>query len=253
MQRLAGKRALIYGGGTGLGLACAEAMLAAGACVFITGRRREKLEAARARLGGPERLGLAAGDFTSDADVAAVTESAVDFLGGLDTLVVSSGTSAIGSILTASRAEFEAVLTVNLVGPFLAVKAAAPHLIRDAPGSVILLASVAGMVAPKERVAYSTSKAGVLGMTRAMALDLAAHGVRVNAISPSLVITELAESIIAQEADPAATIAFRRNQHPLGRLGQPDDIAAASIYLASQDSTWVTGQNLVVDGGFTIT
>ena len=130
MQRLAGKRALIYGGGTGLGLACAEAMLAAGASVFITGRRREKLEEARARLGAPARLGLAAGDFTNEADVAAVTEAAVEFLGGLDTLVVSSGTSAIGSILSASRAEFEEVLTVNLSGLFWPSER--PHLTSSA-------------------------------------------------------------------------------------------------------------------------
>ena len=97
-----------------------------------------------------------------------------------------------------------------------------------------------------------TSKAGVLGMTRAMALDLAEHRVRVNAISPSLVLTELAQEIMSREADPAATLARRRAQHPLGRLGEPRDIGAAAVYLASEESGWMTGQNLVVDGGLSI-
>jgi len=251
-HRLEGKRALVYGGGTGLGFACAEALLAAGAAVFITGRRREKLDEARIRLAEPECLGLAAGDFTRESDVATITEEAVKFLDGLDTVIVSSGNSAIGSTLNATRAQFEDILATNLVGPFLAIQAAAPHLIRAAPASVILLASVFGVVAMKERVAYSTSKAGVLGMTRAMAMDLAEHGVRVNAVSPSLVLTELAQDVIAREADPAASLARRQAQHPLGRLGQPSEIGAAAVYLASDDSAWTTGQNLIIDGGLSI-
>jgi NAD(P)-dependent dehydrogenase (short-subunit alcohol dehydrogenase family) len=250
-NKLHGKRALIYGGGTGLGLACAEAVLASGASIFITGRRIEKLQEARSFLLA-DRVGLAAGDFTHETDVASVTEAALEFLGGIDILIVSSGTSAIGSILTESRGQFEEVITTNLVGPFLAVRHAVPHLIRSAPASVILIASVVGVTAMKERVAYITSKAGLLGMTRSVALDLAEHQVRVNAISPSLVLTELAQEILSREVDAAATLARRRAQHPLGRLGEPGDIGAAAVYLASDDSGWMTGQNLVVDGGLSI-
>jgi NAD(P)-dependent dehydrogenase (short-subunit alcohol dehydrogenase family) len=250
-SKLHGKRALIYGGGTGLGLACAEAMVASGAKVFLTGRRIEKLQEACSRL-GQDRVGVTSGDFTREADVASVTEAALAFLGGIDTLIVSSGTSAIGSILTASRIQFEDVITTNLVGPFLAVRSAVPHLIRSAPASVILIASVVGVAAMKERVAYITSKAGLLGMTRSLALDLADHQVRVNAISPSLVLTELAQEVLSREIDSAATLAKRRAQHPLGRLGEPHEIGAAAVYLASADSGWMTGQNLIIDGGLSI-
>lgn len=113
-------------------------------------------------------------------------------------------------------------------------------------------AMLAALVPMKDRVAYSTSKAGVIGMMRAVALELAEHRVRVNAISPSLVLTELAQEIISREADPAANLGFREAQHPLGRLGKPGDISAAAIYLASPQSDWTTGQNLVVDGGLSI-
>ena len=250
--RLRGKRALVYGGGTGLGLACAEALLQAGAAVFITGRRRDKLATAADRLAGCGRIGLAEGDFTQEADVARVTGQAVDFLGGLDTLVVSSGRSSIGSIFTATPAEFQALMTTNLFGPFLAVRAAAPHLEAGAPSSVILMASVVASVAMRERVAYCTSKAGIVGMTRALALDFADRGVRVNAISPSLVLTELAREILSREKDPAATLKRREGQHPVGRLGRPEDIGAAAVYLASEESSWTTGQDLVIDGGLSI-
>ena len=252
ISRLNGKRVLIYGGGSGLGFACAEAMLSAGATVFVTGRRREKLDEARRRLGKSSKLGLQAGDFTQESDVADVTEAAAAFMGGLDTVVVSAGNSAIGSVVTATRTQFESILTTNLVGPFLAIQAAVPHLLRGSPASIILFASVFGVVAMKERVAYSTSKAGVLGMTRAVAMDLAEHGVRVNAISPSLVLTELAQEVIARESDPAAVIKRRQAQHPMNRLGQPQEIGAAAVYLASEESAWMTGQNLVLDGGLSI-
>ena len=136
-----GKRALIYGGGTGLGLACAEAMLDGGASVFITGRRIEKLQEAHSRLGA-DRVGLAAGDFTRETDVASVTAAASNSWAALDTLIVSSGTSAIGSVLTAIAPSSRDVIKTNLAGPFLAVASAVPHLIRGGAGFVILIASV---------------------------------------------------------------------------------------------------------------
>ena len=117
---------------------------------------------------------------------------------------------------------------------------------------MILIASIVATVAMKERVAYCTSKAGVLGMTRAMALDLAEHRVRVNAISPSLIMTELAKEILSREADPVATLASREAQHPLRRLGIPADVGAAAAYLASDESSWMTGQNMVIDGGMSV-
>jgi NAD(P)-dependent dehydrogenase (short-subunit alcohol dehydrogenase family) len=249
---LTGKRALIYGGGTGLGYACAQAMMENGASVFITGRRRNKLEQASETLSAGGRLGFSEGDFTKEDDVARLTKSAVEFLGGIDSLVVSSGRSVIGSVLTCTLAQFQDILTVNMTGPFLAVRAAAPHLVAAAPSSVILIASVVATAAMKERVAYCASKSGVLGMTRAMALDLADKGVRVNAISPSLVLTDLAREIMSRESDPAATLARRQAQHPLGRLGNPDEIGAAAVYLASESAAWMTGQNLIIDGGLSI-
>jgi NAD(P)-dependent dehydrogenase (short-subunit alcohol dehydrogenase family) len=249
---LAGKRALIYGGGTGLGYACAEAMMDNGASVFITGRRRDKLEEACGKLSAKGRAGFVEGDFTLEAEVGRITQSAVGFLGGIDSLVVSSGRSVIGSILTCTLAEFQDILTVNVTGPFLAARAAAPHLLAAAPSSVILIASVVATVAMKERIAYCTSKSAVLGMTRAVALDLADKGVRVNAISPSLILTELARDIMSRESDPAATLARREAQHPLGRLGKPEEVGAAAVYLASEASSWMTGQNLIIDGGLSI-
>jgi len=249
-NELAGKRVLVYGGGTGLGLGCARAMADAGAATFITGRRREKLEAAARMIGAS--VGLAEGDFTREADVEAVTAAAVSHLGGLDTVLVSSGTSSIGSTLTAKLADFQNVMGTNLTGPFLAVRAAAPHLIDAAPTSIIMIASIVATVPMKHRVAYCTSKAGLLGMTRAMAIDLAEYRVRVNAISPSLVLTELAREIMSREADPQATLARRQAQHPLGRLGEPKDIGSAAVYLAADESSWMTGQNLILDGGLSL-
>ncbi len=251
-KALAGKRALIYGGGTGLGYGCAQAFLENGAVVFISGRRRDKLEQAKARLSASGKVGLQEGDAAAEEDVARVTRMAVEFLGGIDTLIVSSGRGHIGSILTCQPADFDDVQRTNLRAPFLAARAAAPHLIDGAPSAIILLASVVATAAMKDRVAYITSKHGVVGMARSMALDLADKGVRVNAISPSLILTEMTRGIMAKEADPAAVMARREAQHPVGRLGRTEDIGSLAVYLASDASSWMTGQDLVIDGGLTL-
>jgi len=250
-ERMAGRRALVWGGGTGLGFACAEAMAAEGARVFLTGRRADKLADACARL--PEACAaVATGDITREEDVVRVTRAAQDFLGGLDVVVTSSGTSARGSIFNATAEDFRRLIDLNVTGTFLAVRHAAEALVASGDAAVVCIASTTAITAMRERVAYAASKAAVLGMVRAMALDFAGKGVRVNAISPSLVMTELAHEILSREADPKATLAARKAQHPMGRLGEPADVGRACVYLASSESGWMTGQNVVLDGGMTI-
>jgi len=251
-KMLAGKRALIYGGGTGIGYGCAHTFLENGASVFISGRRRDKLEEAKGKLSAAGKVGFQEGDAAAEEDVERVTRKAAEFLGGIDTLIVSAGRSHIGSILTCKPADFDDVQRTNLRAPFLAARAAAPHLIEGAPAAIILLASVVATAAMKDRVAYITSKHGVVGMARSMALDLADKGVRVNAISPSLILTEMTRGIMARESDPAATMARREGQHPVGRLGRTEDIGSLAVYLASDASSWMTGQDLVIDGGLTL-
>jgi NAD(P)-dependent dehydrogenase (short-subunit alcohol dehydrogenase family) len=251
-KRLEGKKALILGGGTGLGRACAEAMVDEGAAVFISGRRVEKLQQVAgvvASRGG--RAGYASGDATNEDEVKRVVAAAVKYMGGLDTLVASSGVSAIGSALTTTIEDFRRVIETNLLPLFLGAKHAAPHMTASGGGSIIAIASVTGVAGMRERLAYCASKGGVIAMVRAMALDLADKAIRVNAISPSLVMTELAQEILAREADPAAVLARRKAQHPLGRLGEPAEIAEVAVYLACDKAGWTTGQNFIIDGGMT--
>jgi NAD(P)-dependent dehydrogenase (short-subunit alcohol dehydrogenase family) len=248
--RLEGKRALIFGGGSGLGRACAEAMAQEGAAVFISGRRAGKLAAAAATA--PGRIAYAAGDATLEADVERVVAAAVEALGGLDTMVASSGVSVIGSALDTTLEQFRGVMDTNLLPLFLGARHAVPHIAAAGGGSIIAFASVVAAVGMRDRLAYTTSKAAILGMVKAMALDLADRAIRVNAISPSLVMTELAHEILSREKDPAAVLARRKAQHPLGRLGTPEEIAEVAVYLACDRAAWTTGRDFVIDGGLTL-
>src|SRR5215470_12984769 len=234
-RKLEGKRALIWGGATGLGFACAQAMAEEGATVFIASRREDRLRAATEKLAELGRAGYRTGDATIPAEVEAATEAAAKFMGGLDTVVISSGTSAIGSILDITVEQFRHVIDANLMSVFLGTKLAVPHLLKAGSASVIAIASMYGLVGQTERVAYCTSKAGVINMVRAMALDLADKGVRVNAISPGFIETELALEIISRESRPDRMLEARRKMHAIPRAGQPMEIGRAAAYLASED------------------
>jgi NAD(P)-dependent dehydrogenase (short-subunit alcohol dehydrogenase family) len=250
--RLQGKRALIYGGGTGLGYACAESMASEGAVVYISGRRKARLEDSVARLSSIGRASFAVGDATIEMDVKRVTESAVEFMGGLDTLVISAGTSSVGSILDETLDRFREVCDANLLSTFLCSRHGAPHMVANGKGSIIAISSMYGLVGQYQRIAYCASKAGVIGMIRAMALDLADKGVRANAICPGFIETELTREMVSREPDPEATMQKRRHMHPIARSGRLEEIGLAAVYLASDDAAWTTGQFLAVDGGYTI-
>lgn len=249
--RLAGLTALIYGGGSGLGLACAAAMLDEGAQVVLSGRSADRLSQAMGRLQPRQRVAMAAGDATREEDTDRISREAVAAFGGIDTVLVSSGRTAIGSVFDASLEEFLDVVQVNLLCLFLAARQAAPYLKRSDNGSITVIASISGVVGVPGRAAYSAAKAGQIGMVRSLAMDFAPHKVRVNAISPSLVLTDYAKAVIAHESEPEAVLRRRIEAHPLGRLGLPEEIGAAAAYLASRDAAWVTGQNLIIDGGLT--
>jgi NAD(P)-dependent dehydrogenase (short-subunit alcohol dehydrogenase family) len=247
MGRLESKRALIWGGGSGIGLGCAAALAAEGAKVFIASRSAERLAAAAGELGG---CGWAAGDATVEAEVARVTAAAAARMAGLDTLVISAGAGGPTPTGNTALPEFRRIMDINLLPVFLAVQAALPHLLERG-GAVIAIASVYGLVGQRERLAYCAAKSGVIGMVRAMALDLAERAVRVNALCPGFVETELARAIASREPDPEAALAARRHMHPILRAGTPAEIGAAAVWLASDAGAWITGQAIPLDGGYT--
>jgi NAD(P)-dependent dehydrogenase (short-subunit alcohol dehydrogenase family) len=249
-KRLLGKRALVYGGGTGIGYACAEAFAREGAVVFISSRREDVLRKAVDRLTAHSRASHAAGDATIAADVERVTEAAADFMGGIDTILVSAGAGARTPIFSTTPDEFQRIVDLNLRPLFLAVRCAVPHLLQAGSASVIAIASMYGLVGQYERVAYCTAKHGQIGMVRAMALDFADKGVRVNAIAPGFIETELSRQIASQEPDPEAAMRARRAMHAIPRAGQPEEIGEAAAYLASDAASFVTGQCLTLDGGY---
>ena len=251
-DRLKGKRALVYGGGTGIGLACAEAMAREGAAVFISSRREARLEEAAQKLSKLGRAGSEAGDATVPADVERVTAAAVAFMSGLDTLVVSAGDGHVGSIFDLAFEDFRRVTDANLLPVYLGAHAAAPHLVAAGSGSVIAISSMYGLVGQRERIAYCTSKAGVIGMVRAMALDFADKGVRANALCPGYIETELSIHIARQAPDPDAELQRKRLMHAIPRPGRLEEVGAMAVHLASDESAFTTGQAFAIDGGYTI-
>ena len=250
-DRLKGKRCLIYGGGTGIGLACAEAFARQGGAVFISGRREAILKTASAQLATLAKAGYTAGDATSVVDVQRITESAVDFLGSLDTIVISAGAGGRTSMFDAEPDEFQRIIDCNMRPLFLAVRYAIPHLVAAKAASVIAISSMYGLVGQRDRVAYCGAKAGVNGMVMSMALDLADKGVRVNAICPGFVETPLALEVVKVEADPQAALNAKRLMHPIQRAGMLAEMGELAVYLASDLSAFMTGQAIAIDGGYT--
>lgn len=243
--------ALIVGGGTGLGLASSLALAARGWQVFLTGRRSDRLAQAQS-LHPPGKCHWSAGDATSQADVHRVVQESTAALGKLDALVISAGQGGVGSVLQADLADFERVMRASVWPVFLYAQAAVPHF-KPQGGSICAIASVTASVPQPERVAYCGAKAAVVGMARQMALDLAPRRIRVNAISPSLVPTELSMGAIAKAPNPQALLDARIRSHPLGRIGTPEEIGQAVAWLCGEDASWITGQDLVMDGGLSLT
>lgn len=252
MPRLSGKVALITGGGTGIGRACAVVFARERASVVVAGRRRQPLEQAAREIESAGGTVLAANcDVTSRSSVEAAIATTVKQFGRLDILVNNAGAVIVATVEETSDEDWDRVLAANLTGTFLVSRAALPALRKSGGGSIVNIGSILGLISRKQRAAYSAAKAGVIGLTRAMALDHAHENIRVNCVCPSIIETELGLQSIAKLPDPEAGRKQRVAEIPLGRLGQPDDVAQMALYLASDESAWVTGACLPLDGGLT--
>lgn len=242
---LSGRRALVTGSTRGIGRAVAEAMAAAGARVAVTSRDAAAAQAVAAELGGGA-VGLGA-DLTREDGPSTLVGAAVEVLGGLDVLVNNAGMAMVAGAVELSPADWRRTIELDLSAVFFCAREAARCMLAQGSGAIVNVSSIQAFTPLARRVAYATAKAGVVGMTRALAAEWAPT-VRVNAVAPGYVETQMVEELVRAGRLDAGAVAART---PLGRMARPEEIAGAVVFLASDAASYVTGETLMVDGGWT--
>lgn len=253
-MKLEGRVAVITGGTSGIGRTTAVLFGREGARVVIVGRRREEGEktGALVRGKGGEALFLRT-DISRSQEVREMVRRAVDEYGKIDVLFNNAGInpeSARRPLAECSEEDWDRIMDINVRGVFLVSKAVIPEMMKQGGGVIINTSSVLGQVAAKNRAIYSTSKSAVVGLTRGMALDYAPYNIRVNCVLPGLVETSMGQGLIqSAKQDPKQWENLMR-QYPIGRVGKPEDVARVVLFLASDESAWMTGSHITVDGGY---
>ena len=245
-MRLEGRAAVVTGAGQGIGAAITRLFTEEGARLILADMRSGPAKGLEAeiRAGGGEALFVKT-DVTSDGDCRRMVDAAVASYGGLDVLVNNAGIAGKGTVTEIAEESWDRVMAVNLKSIFLASRHAVPHMERGGGGSIVCIASVAGVTGEKGQVAYNTSKHGVLGLVRCMAFDHAPAGIRVNAVCPGATETPLLSPLTEERRTRL------EGMHLMGRLGRPEEIASAVLHLASDESSFTTGAAYFVDGGYT--
>ena len=251
-MRLKGKTAIITGGGEGIGKATALLFCKEGAKVGITGRTKKKLDEVLKEAKGSGEIIALPGDVAKEDEVRSIVEKFVKKFKKIDILFNNAGVLEVGTVTTTSVEAWDNIIDINVKGTFLMSRHVVPHMLKNGGGSIINNSSVLGFIGCQNTVAYNTSKGAIMQFTRSLALDHAKQGIRVNTICPGFIKTKMNEDFIGNPPDAQKQLdEIAAGLVPMGKRGEPDDIAYALLYLAGDESKYVTGSSIVVDGGWT--
>ena len=253
MFRLDGKTALVTGAGSGIGEAIAHTLSRAGAHVYVVDRDAANgarvAEAIRAEGGTAEFIEL---DVTDEPAIAALAGRIDSQHGALDILVNNAGIGHVGTVVTTAAADLDRLYAVNVRGVFLISKAFISGMIARKSGVIVNMASIGGVLGIRDRLAYVTTKTAVVGLTKAMAMDHAADRIRVNCVCPGRVETPFVKARLKEYPDPEAAYREMAGTQAIGRMGKPEEIAAAVLYLSSDEAAFITGTPFLIDGGWSM-
>ena len=244
-MRLNNKTAIITGGASGIGLACARLFTREGARVAIFGRRQDRLDQARKQIG--DSVLAVQGDITHEQDIQRLVDTTLKELGQVDILINNAGTFTGGPLHETDAEAWDRVFNTNMTGVFQLTRRVLPSMVEQGSGSIIHISSILGMVAMPQTAAYNASKGALNQFSKSIAVEYGAQGIRSNALCPGMIETEMTEEL---RSDTALMAEFLKG-YPLGRFGQPEEVAQACLFLASDESAFITGTTLPIDGGYT--